>query len=315
MKIVIRLFIAFVIFFAIYNVWILMDVPNRNSIFVKTTVTKASIIIIGTDAGNGNILGIQPQLTAANYANIPTFKETIRAYLLEAKSKQLISPKTVVLLPEQIGSLLIAYEEKEKVYTASTMEEAMQSIVKTNLFKFIVEFFSSDTPNKSIKAAIAMKSKQAGKIYWEVFGDLAKEFDVTIAAGSILLPNATRTAEGTLKINKGNLFNTAAIFNRDGKVDTTLQKTEFPIEQLSGLMSHFETSIHVFEKSNQSMGWKLYDIKSPTTNNPIHFGMNLSIAGQFWDKKGDGRVLVINNDSVSVIPAVTTGRMINLWTN
>ncbi|TAH10011.1 MAG: hypothetical protein EAZ12_05415 [Sphingobacteriia bacterium] len=315
MKIVIRLFIAFVILFAVYNVWILMDVPNRNSVFVKTTVAKESIITIGTDAGNGNILGIQPQLTASNYANIPTFKETIRAYLLEAKSKQLINPKTVVLLPEQIGSLLIAYEEKEKVYTAATMEEAMQSIVRTNLFKFIVEFFSSDTPNKSMKAAIAMKSKQAGKIYWEVFGDLAKEFNVTIAAGSILLPNATRTAEGTLIVNKGNLFNTAAIFNRDGKVDTLLQKTEFPIDQLSGLMSQFETSIHVFQKSNQSMGWKLFDIKSPTANSAIHYGMNLSIAGQFWDKKGDGRALVINNDSITVIPAATTGRMINLWTN
>ncbi len=315
MKIVIRLFIAFVIFFAIYNVWILMDVPNRNSVFVKTTVAKESIITIGTDAGNGNILGIQPQLTAANYANIPTFKETIRAYLLEAKSKQLIGPKTVVLLPEQIGSLLIAYEEKEKVYTASTMEEAMQSIVRTNLFKFAVEFFSANTPNKSMKAAIAMKSKQSGKIYWEVFGDLAKEFDVTIAAGSIILPDPTRTAEGTLKMNKGNLFNTAAIFNRDGKVDTLLQKTEFPIEQLSGLMSRFESSIHIFQKSSQSMGWKTYDIKSPNANTAIHYGMNLSIAGQFWDKKGDGRALVINNDSVSVIPAATTGRMINLWTN
>ncbi len=315
MKIVIRLFIAFVIFFAIYNVWILMDVPNRNTVFVKTTVAKESIITIGTDAGNGNILGIQPQLTAANYANIPTFKESIRAYLVEAKSKQLIGPKTVVLLPEQIGSLLIAYEEKEKVYTASTMEEAMQAIVRTNLFKFIIEFFSSDTPNKSMKAAIAMKSKQSGKIYWEVFGDLAKEFNVTIAAGSIILPNPNRTAEGTLKVNKGNLFNTAAIFNRDGKVDTLLQKTEFPIEQLEGLMSRFETSIQVFQKSNQSMGWKLFDIKSPTANSSIHYGMNLSIAGQFWDKKGDGRALVINNDSVSVIPAATTGRIINLWTN
>jgi hypothetical protein len=315
MKIVIRLFIVFVIFFAIYNVWILMDVPNRNSVFVKTTVAKESIITIGTDAGNGNILGIQPQLTAANYANIPTFKETIRAYLLEAKSNQLISPKTVVLLPEQIGSLLIAYEEKEKVYTASTMEEAMQSIVKSNVMKYIAEFFSADAPNKAMKAAIAMKSKQASRIYWEVFSELAKEFDVTIAAGSILLPNATRTPEGTLKINKGNLFNTAAIFNKDGKVDTLLEKTIFPIEQLTGFMSNFESYIHVFEKTNQSISWKSFNIKSPSANTTIHYGMNLAIAGQFWDKKGDGRALVINNDSVSVIPAATTGRMINLWTN
>jgi hypothetical protein len=43
--------------------------------------------------------------------------------------------------------------------------------------------------------------------------------------------------------------------------------------------------------------------------------MNLSIAGQFWDKKGDGRALIINNDSVTVIPAATSGRIINLWTN
>ncbi len=315
MKLIIRLSIALIIFIAVYNIWILVGVPNRNSLYVKTTVSEESIISIGTDAGNGNILGIQPILSPANYANILTFKETIRAYLVVAKNKQLINPKTVVLLPEQIGSLLIAYEEKENVYTASTMEEAMQSIVKTNLFKYIVELFSIDSPNKSMKAAIAMKSKQAGKIYWEVFGDLAKEFNVTIAAGSILLPNATRTPKGILTINKGSLYSTAAIFNRDGKVDTLLDKTNFSVEQLSSLMNNFETSIHVFEKANQSMGWKSFKVNAPAANSSIHYGMNLSIAGQFWDKKGDGRALVINNDSVSIIPAASNGRMINLWTN
>jgi hypothetical protein len=315
MKLAIRLFVALVIFIALYNIWILIGVPNRNSLFVKTSVSKENIISIGSNTGNGNILGIQPQLTAANYANIPTFKESIRAYLMEAKKQQLINDKTVVLLPEQIGSLLIAYEEKENVYSAATMEEGMQSIVKTNLFKYLVEFFSTDTPNKSMKAAIAMKSKQAGKIYWEVFGELAKEFDVRIAAGSILLPNTTRTPDGILKINKGDLMNTAAIFNKDGKVDTLLEKTVFPIEQLSGMMSNFETSNHVFEKSNQAIGWKNFNVKNPSANSSIHYGMNMAIAGQFWDKKGDGRALVIHNDSVTIIPAANNGRMINLWTN
>ena len=315
MKLVIRLFIVLAVLFGAYNVWILIGVPNRNSQFVKTTVTSDAIISIGTDAGNGNILGIQPLLTAANYANIPTFKESLRAYLLEAKKKQLLNEKTVVLFPEQIGSLLIAYEEKEKIYTAPTMEEAMQYIVRTNILKYIIEFFSSETPNKAIKAAIAMKSKQAGKIYWEVFGDLAREFNVTIAAGSILLPNATRTTEGILKVTKGELFNTAAIFNKDGKVDTLLEKTIFPIEQLTGMMNNFESSVHVFEKSPQSIGWKSFNVKNPSANSSIHYGMNLSIAGQFWDKKGDGRALVINNDTSTVIPAASTGRIINLWTN
>ena len=43
--------------------------------------------------------------------------------------------------------------------------------------------------------------------------------------------------------------------------------------------------------------------------------MAISLAGNLWDKKQDGRILIIHNGMPTILPASTTGRMINCWIN
>lgn len=316
MKILIRIIILLVIVFSVYSIWVLIGVPKRTVILATTTISKNANINIGSDLGKGNILGIQPYLTAINYANIPTFKESIRAYLVEAKNNNLLNSKTVVLLPEHIGSFLFAYEEKESVYQKSTLEEAIKAIIFANIFKFGTAYLSApDRTNKAKYGALALKANQSAKIYWEIFGELAKEFNVTIAAGSIILPDATRTSTGTINIKNGSLFITSAIFNIDGKINNELDKTLFPVEYLSGLMKSFETSVRVYNKNESKSGWIYYTSNSTSIDSTIRNGMAISLAGQLWDKKQDGRTLIIQNGISTIIPASTIGRIINLWVN
>ena len=316
MKILSRVIILLILVFCTYSIWVLVGVPKRASILATTNVSKEANINIGSDSGKGNILGIQPYLTAINYSNIPTFKQSIRAYLVEARKNNLINAKTVVVLPEHIGSFLFAYEEKQSVYKKSTLEEAFKAIVSANIFKYGFTYFSAPSRTDKAKyAALALKANQSAKIYWEVFSELAKEFNVTIAAGSIVLPDAIITSKGIIKVKNGTLFNTAAIFNNDGKIKNELDRALFPIEYLSGFMKNFESSVRVFNKDETTYGWHNYNLNSKTVDTMIHNGMALSLAGQLWDKKQDGRTLVIQNGVSTIIPASTTGRIINLWVN
>ena len=317
MKVLIRATIVLIIVFCVYNVWVLIGVPKRTNIIFNTTISEDANISFGSDIGKGNILGIQPYLTALNYANIPTFKESIRAYLVEAKKNNLINAKTVVVLPEHIGSFLLAYEEKESVYQKLTLEEAMKAIITANLFKFGVTYFSAPTGiEKATYAVLALKADQTAKIYWEVFSELAKEFNVTIAAGSIVLPNATRTETGIINIKNGTLFNTAAIFNPDGKITIELDKVLFPVEYLSGgFMKSFGASVRVFSISEAKSGWSNYTPNSALADSTIRNGMAIGLAGKIWDKKQDGRLLLIQNGISTILPASTKGRLINCWIN
>ncbi len=316
MKMLSRIIFILVIIFCVYSIWVLIDVPKRSKILSTTKISKDANINLGSDSGKGNILGIQPYLTAINYTNIPTFKESIRAYLVEAKNNNFINSKTVVVLPDNIGSFLFAYEEKESVYKKSTLEEAFKAIVYANVFKYGFTYFSAPTGTDKAKyAALALKANQSAKIYWEVFGELAKEFNVTIAAGSIVLPEAILTSTGIITVKNGILFNTAAIFNNEGKIKNELDRSLFPIEYLSGFMKSFDSSFRVFNKDETTAGWRYYTLNSKSPDTLIHNGMAISLAGQLWDKKQDGRTLIIQNGVSSVIPASNTGRIINLWVN
>ena len=46
----------------------------------------------------------------------------------------------------------------------------------------------------------------------------------------------------------------------------------------------------------------------------IHYGMNVFFTGTLWDLKPEGRVLVLNNDSLTVLaPSINQGRIVNLY--
>ncbi len=381
MKMLVSLFVFLIVSVLLYNIWILAGVPERSATLTKTVVAKDAVINFGVDAGKGNIVGIQPYLIALNYATINTFKESMRVYLEAAKEQGLLNEKTVVVFPEYIGTWLIAYEEKESLYSKATIEDAMTAMVSTNIFKFSFNYFTAPKLTEQKKyAALAMKGKQAGIIYQDVFSELAKTYKVTIQAGSMVLPNPSVSADGKLIIKKGPLYNVAAVFNADGKIASPLVKKIYPTQNeqgftntgdesqtpifnspagklgvlicadswypaayknitndvkmivvpslgetdsiwnapwkgYNGFKAPADVDITDYGKITEGAAWQKYSMGTRAVKAGVHYGMNVFFAGKIWDLQSEGRILILNNDSLTVLPPASTGRIVNLWLN
>lgn len=297
MKAFLRFFLIICAVILVYNVWVLIGVPDRQVSLVKTTVSKEEMLVLGADSGKGNIVGIQPYLTTMHYANIPGFKETLRSYLLEAKKHNWLNTKTILVFPENIGNWLIAYEQKNSVYTEKTTAAVLDDMVKSNIFKYLITWLKAPAgSDKKLYTSFTMKGQQAGQIYQEVFSELAKEFGVTIHAGSIILSEPSISGDSKIITHKGKLYNSHFVFNPDGTIKPEPVKKEYQIQ-----------SAFNFSRSSNDMDSAL--INTGTAK----YSMDLLFAGDLWDVKTDGRLLIMQKDTVKILPAAKEGRMVNLW--
>ena len=350
-------------------------------VLASSLVEANSIVSAGTDSGKGNFVGIQPALTPIHYANKVTLRDNLRSYLQAAKARGLITPKTIVVFPEYIGSWLVAMEQKNSVYEKTNLTDAMTAVITANLFKFAVAYITAPkgVTEKDKYAAFAMKARQMAETYDEIFSELASEFKVTIVAGSIVLPEPSINEMGHLKIERGQLYNTSVVYNPEGKIQGPLVKKIFPINDEAGFTACGDPAqVPVFNTPSgklavlvcadswypaayaklgadvkmiavPSLGaedtvwnapwkgyngfkapndvdttdynqisegdaWQKYSMGPRARNANISYGMNVFFTGNMWGKKAECRVLILDNDSLSVLPATTTaGRIVNQW--
>ncbi len=87
----------------------------------------AGVRCLGEDTGSGNLLGIQPYMTPADYASEERFHEKLDGYLRRGHEAGFVGEKTVVVFPEYLGAWLVAIGEKESVRSARTVAEAARS--------------------------------------------------------------------------------------------------------------------------------------------------------------------------------------------
>jgi len=173
------------------------------------------VIDQGTPADRGNLLGIQPELFPTDYQSTGRLHRKLAAYLQKAQEQGLLNDKTIVVLPEHVGTWLMVSGEKDELYQANTIKEAMNWLAVSNPVKFLRALISAKGDNRLDDAHLRMKAKGMAKDYQALFGGLAKEFHVTLVAGSIVLPEPS-IIDGSLKIGRGALFNSSVVFGRDG---------------------------------------------------------------------------------------------------
>ena len=169
----------------------------------------------GTPADRGNLLGIQPELFPTDYQSPERLHRKLAAYLQQAQDQGLLNDKTVVVLPENVGTWLMLSGEKDELYQAPTLAEAMNWLAASNPLLFARAWLSANGNDRLNDAHLRMKSKAMAKDYQALFGGLAKEFHVTLVAGSIVLPEPS-IRDGQLKPGNGALFNSSVVFGRDG---------------------------------------------------------------------------------------------------
>ena len=168
----------------------------------------------------------------------------------------MIPNKTIVVFLEYFGTWLVASDEKESIYQTPRIEEGLQTIVMRNIGKFLRTYTSSpDSVKDKVKYSVfAMKAPSIVKVYQETFAALAKEYQVTIVGGSILLPEP-EVEYGVLKTGNGQLYNTSVVFEFDGQINSKLIKKAFPTADESGFICPVKPeTIPVFQTNVGRMG-------------------------------------------------------------
>ena len=190
-----------------------------DSMTEETSLDKLSIPNIhqiGNDRGRGNLVGIEPYMVPQDYASKESLFNKLNGYLFVAQRETWLNEKTIVVFPEYVGSWLVLAGEREKIFQVDTFNAAERIMVLSNPLRFIAKWLTSREKGKAEAAFFRMKSKQMAEIYQGVFSQLAREYAVTIVAGSIVLP-ALHISNGRLILTEGPLYNTSVVFQSDGK--------------------------------------------------------------------------------------------------
>lgn len=180
----------------------------------------------GTDAGRGNLLGVEPFMVPADYASEANFHAKLDAYFAAAKRRGWLGSKTVVVLPEYTGTWLVTAGEKRSVYEADSTTAALTTMALTNPMSFASAFAGATEKDRAAGAAFRMKAATIANAYDGAFSRLTRKYGVTIVAGSVILPSP-QVVQGRLTLGDGPLYNVSIIYGPLG-MPTGLVRKVYP---------------------------------------------------------------------------------------
>ncbi len=186
------------------------------------------VLLAGADRGRGCLLGIQPCLNSADYATPAALEGKLDAYFAAAAAEELLNSRTVVVLPEHIGSWLVAANAPPAVYQAATAEEALAAVVKARWWKLPAAYLRAQGRDRLRDAVFRMAAPQTAELYQRIFGGLAARYGCTVVAGSAALPSP-QVVDGRLTPGRGPLQNVSAVFTPRGKLHPQLVRKVYPI--------------------------------------------------------------------------------------
>ena len=182
----------------------------------------------GDDRGRGNLLGIQPYMLPGDYASEGSFHAKLDGYMRVAQERGWLNPRTIAIFPEYIGSWLAAANARASVYAAPTLERAMTALVLSHPWRFLRTYLAARAQDRLRESLFAMNEAAMAASYQRTFSRLARDYGVTLVAGSILLP-APDLVGGLLRAGEGPLYNVTAIFRPDGRPYPELVRKVHPI--------------------------------------------------------------------------------------
>jgi len=142
----------------------------------------------GVPSEAGNLLAIEVRLLPADYQSRERLRLRFATYLEQARAAGLLNARTVVVLPEHVGTGLFALGEKAEVQQARSLREAMHLTALSNPWKYLKALLDNQSEALRTEAVLRIKAEQMADDYQLIFGGLAREYGVTLVAGSIVLP-------------------------------------------------------------------------------------------------------------------------------
>ena len=176
----------------------------------------------GQPGVTGNLLGIETRLMPADYQSRERLRLKFATYLDQAQEAGLLNRRTIVVLPEHVGTGLFALGEKPEVQQARTLRDAMQWMALSNPWDYLRALLDNEGDDHRTEAVLKLKARNMAHDYQDIFGGLAQAYGVTLVAGSIVLPEPY-IEEGRLRSGSGPLRQVSLSFTPDGGVLGPLQ--------------------------------------------------------------------------------------------
>ena len=297
---------------------------------------------IGQPGPRGNLLGIQPELFAADYQSLARLRLKLAAYLDHAREQGLLSERTVVVLPEHIGTWLLAVDEKDALYRADKRHQALRWLAARNPVDFLGAWLNADGDARLDDALLRTKAKRMAHDYQQLFGDLARAYRVTLVAGSIVLPEP-RLHEGRLNVGRGPLYNVSLVFDRTGKplgqpqrhafeagtlttaAADTLQVLETPAGRLGVLLGsdtrHLARAQTPHDEAIELLAIPS-DLDGHTDDTPliahlqahgIRAGLKVHLRGRLWERSGQPSALAFDAGRSTHSASDRGAQLVNIW--
>ncbi len=185
--------------------------------------------------GGGRLLSLQAFFDATDFGDARLYEARLRALFAEADDRGLLDEKTVVVLPEYVGTWLVVEGEGSFVTSLATVSEAMTALAMRTT-TFIPDKLFSPTADGDAWALFTHKAPAMAAIYQRVMSSLADDYDVTLVAGSIILP-AAAIVDGALTVTPGALLeNVSVVFDHDGDAIAVSRK-RFPTADEVGFVN------------------------------------------------------------------------------
>ncbi|GAB3393658.1 hypothetical protein [Azotobacter armeniacus] len=208
--------LALLILAALLGIYANWSAP-RSAGHYLTDLRSALIYEEGTVDSKANLLAIRPELFPSDYRSPEHLRLKLAAILDRARGSGLLNEHSVVALPDQIGTWLLLGDERVELYSARSLPEAQAWLALDNPHRLAWAWLQSEGFPGMGETLLRMKAEGMARDYQQLFGSLAREYRITLLAGSLLLPEP-RLENGKLRTGKGPLYNLAPAFGPDGNL-------------------------------------------------------------------------------------------------
>lgn len=211
------------------------------------------IAAIEFGAGENSLLLVEPELLPNDYRSASHLKAALNEYLSTATSLGWIDERTIVVFPEHVATWLVAADAPPLAYRADHFAGAALALILRDPFQFAGSVLRSREDDPIAAALFRSRGKKMATAYTEIFSTLARDYGVTIAAGSIALEEPAVRGDEILT-NPGPIYNVSAVFNPDGSLAGPLVFKRHPIPSELSFISEGSAAVPAFSTPAGRLG-------------------------------------------------------------
>lgn len=259
---------------------------------------------------HGNLLIIRPELFPLDYQSPEHLRLKLVAALDNAGNAGLLGPRTLVVLPEHIGTWLLAVGEKPEFYRARTRQQVRNWLLLGNPVLVLEVLLRNLDADRLDEALLRMKAERMASDYQTLFANLARDYGVTLLAGSILLPEP-HIENGLLKSGSGPLRTISLVFGPDGHISGEPYLEDWPWEsRTTDVQDVVVAGLHYRVERDWQPGWPKSQVQLPDgrSSPPLFLRGQLS-----WPIGGAPRSVKLTPEQAPQASHAPGSHVLNQW--